>query len=335
MRLVCCLLLCMNVVLAAVPVQPRPSPLRRAEEFPFFNYLKGRTPKAALVAYSPTDYDPRPASRRSPAKESLAADLAALRPAFDGLILYGYDADLTPDIVAEAQRQGYRAVVLGIWDVTSATELAGTATLVKQYRQKLALAVCIGNEGLQFGRYTLADLKNAESKLREMLGGSWPAPYCTSEPWGQYQQATVRDFGLFLAPNIHPWFDRQGSEPAAAARWVRGRALALAAKVSKLVLVKETGWPQGGATATTPESQKAFWAAYTQGARLVSTPKRNGRAFFGAAFEAYMLRWKAEASGLPVEEFWGLLTNPARQPSPAFSVWRDLRRPDKRRIAGK
>ena len=100
----------------------------------------------------------RPPAGAYPADE-LRADLTALRPAFDGLVLYGFDATLTPGIVEQAATLGYRAVLLGIWDPKSEAEVAGVADLVRRYRDRLALAVCIGNEGINDNRYTIEDLE--------------------------------------------------------------------------------------------------------------------------------------------------------------------------------
>src|SRR5262249_42326598 len=103
------------------------SPVPGAGDRPFLDYLSKPQPRAALVCYSPTNHDPRPGPhRRVPPRESLRKDLEALRTAFDGLILYGFDKDVTPVLLAEAARLKYRAVLLGIWDPRLAAERAGT-----------------------------------------------------------------------------------------------------------------------------------------------------------------------------------------------------------------
>jgi exo-beta-1,3-glucanase (GH17 family) len=290
---------------------------------PFFTYIETVAVAPALVAFNPTQYDPRPgATRTIPSLASVQADLAALRPAFDGLILYAYDPEVTPTIVAESARQGFRAVLLGIWEPTSATELTGTVALIQQYYGTLALAVCIGNEGLTFTRYTLRDLQTAADRLKASLGPDVPVPFTTSEPFDQYDQTALQQFGDFLAPNIHTVFTQPAQAAAAAAAWVRERAHALATSTGRRVLVKETGMPHGGAPQFTPATQQAFWAAYVKGERVVRIP--GGWVAYNAAFEAVDLPWKAALTHIPLEEAWGLLST-ERQPYPAFFVWTQLR----------
>src|SRR6266478_5245532 len=108
-------------------------------ESSFFSYLHDPSSRSSLIAFSPTHHDPRPGKdHRIPSRQSLRDDLQALRPAFDGLVLYGYDRQITPIILDEAKRLGYRAVLLGIWDPMSKDEIADIAQLVHQYQQQLA-----------------------------------------------------------------------------------------------------------------------------------------------------------------------------------------------------
>src|SRR4051794_18125188 len=100
----------------------------------FLAYLREGTPPAALVAYSPTNHDPRPAPHRKvPPRDSVRKDLDALARAFDGLILSGPDKEVAPAVRAEAARLGFRAVLLGVWDPRSEAELAGVAGLVRRH----------------------------------------------------------------------------------------------------------------------------------------------------------------------------------------------------------
>jgi len=248
--------------------------------------------------------------------------LQALRPGFDGLILYGYSSEDTPVILDEARRLGYRAVLLGIWDPKSSDEIAGTAQLVRRYHPQLALGVCVGNEGIAFDRYTLADVREGINSLRSLLPGTL-APLCTSEPIDQYVDANLRNTGDFLCPNIHFIFEHRGKSPADGAHWVRGLAMSLAGSAHKPVLVKETGMPHGGDDYFSPEAQRAFWASYVSAGRLARTQDSYGVWIsYAAAFEAFDLHWKAEQSKMAIEERWGLLTAD-RKPFPAFFVWQE------------
>ncbi|MBY0514972.1 MAG: exo-beta-1,3-glucanase [Gemmataceae bacterium] len=310
-----------RVLLAAAVVLAFASAGRAAEpdkRFPLFAYLTG-APAPSMVAYVPSELDPRQdANNRRLATSSLRADLEALRPAFDGLVLYGYHEAATPRIVAVAKELKYRAVLLAIWDPKSAAEQDGVAALARLHEADLALGVIVGNEGVTFKRYEAADLPVAAARLRATLPKT--VPLTMSEPLFQYKEAFAREFGDFLAPNIHPVFDQKDLAPAEAAAWARAEAAKLAKAANKPVLVKETGMPHAGTREGkkySPESQAAFWAAYLKPGRLADGPPW---AFYGVAFEAFDVPWKAAESRLEIEASWGLL-DPKRKPHPAFDVW--------------
>jgi exo-beta-1,3-glucanase (GH17 family) len=274
-----------------------------------------------MVAYTPSELDPRnPANQDKLATSSMRADLVALRPHFDGLVLYGYNEASTPRLVAVAKDLKYRAVLLAIWDPKSAAETDGVAELAKMYQTDLAIGVIVGNEGLTFKRYEQEDLTIAAARLRGKLPKT--VPLTTSEPLVGYDQAFVREFGDFLCPNIHPVFDREKLGPKEAAAWAREQALALAVKSKKPTVLKETGFPHAGKPAYTPETQKAYWSAYLEPGVLAVPPgEKEIWVSHAVAFEAFDLPWKAEASGLPIEASWGLLS-PKREPYPVLSLWK-------------
>jgi exo-beta-1,3-glucanase (GH17 family) len=282
---------------------------------PFLAYLQSERP--ALVAFNPSRYDPRLSPAGAYPADELQADLTTLRPAFDGLILYGFDVALTPGIAEQAADLGYRAVLLGIWNPKSDAEVAGVADLVRRYRDRLALAVCIGNEGINDNRYTIEHLERARDRLSALAGTG--VSVTTSEPAGDYGWPPLRNFGDLLAPNIHPAIDREALSPAAAVAWVRGRAQAIARVSGKPVLVKETGLPNGGG-AHSPERQRAFWAEWLAQGELMPSDVPRAFVSFAAAFEAFDAPWKAVQLENPMEGHWGLLSA-ERQPYPAFKAW--------------
>lgn len=292
--------------------------------FPLFNYLTGhKTP--TMVAYSPSELDPRsPKNHEALTTNSIEADLAALRPIFDGLILYGHNKASTPRIVQTAKKQAFRAVMLGIWNPNSKEEIEGVASLVNQYHNSLALGVIIGNEGILFKRYKPSDLNKAANTLLGKIPQS--VPITTSEPlFISLQSGFVCSFGDFMAVNIHPVWDRKDLKAEAAALWTREQALKLAVKAKKPVLVKETGFPHGGRESFSLKAQQDFWSTYLQKG-VLARPLEHKEiwVFHGVAFEAFDLPWKALDSGIAIEKSWGLFSTPDRIPHPAASVWRDI-----------
>ncbi len=310
------------IVLAmlSVPARADGSPDKR---FPLFASLTG-SPTAMLVTYTPSELDPRQeANQARLATSSIRGDLEALRPAFDGLVLYGYHEACTPRILAVAKDLKFRIVLLGIWNPKSAAECDGVAELARQYENDFVLGVLVGNEGITFKRYEPEDLTIAAARLRPKLPKS--VPLGTSEPFPAYQAEFVRRFGDFLAPNIHPVFDRPELAAKEAAAWAREQAAGLARQAKKPVILKETGFPHDGKEVYTPATQKAFWAEYLKpGVVARPTDEAEVWAFYGVAFEAFDLPWKSEESKLPIEKSWGLLS-PKREPYPALAVWQAVK----------
>ncbi|MCA9472157.1 MAG: hypothetical protein MRJ96_15230 [Nitrospirales bacterium] len=292
---------------------------------PFFSYLTDAKRPPVLIDYSPSDFDPRHGENfHLPSPLSIEKDLLALRSVFDGLVVYSYHPRVTPIILEKAKSLGFRAVILGIWGARSTREIQGVITLVHQYADEMALAICLGNEGLYFHRYTMDDLVLAKNFLQMQLGPDLSVPITTSEPMSQYRDVALYRFGDFLAPNIHPVWEKPALPPKDAVFWTRNQAIGLMEKAHKPVLVKETGFPQAGERHFTPQSQKKFWDMYLKEKRLVySQVDSQVWVSFATSFEAFSLPWKAEQSGQPVESAWGLM-NKERVPYPAFYTWSNL-----------
>ena len=177
----------------------------------------------------------------------------------------------------------------------------------------------LGNEGLTFHRYEADDLQIGLKRLRFRLPPT--VPVGTSEPLVGYQQKVVRTFGDFLAPNIHPVFDRKELGPAEAAGWAREQAAKIAVETGKPVLLKETGFPHAGQAMYSPDSQRDFWAAYIKPGIVRTTDAPDAWVFHGVAFEAFDLPWKSEESKLEIEKSWGIMSA-QRKPYPAFEAWK-------------
>ena len=296
----------------------------------FFSYLTGQEVAPSLIAFNPSGFDPRkPLEVNEASLAGLREDLGVLKAAFNGLILYEVLPVLTDAIMDVAYGHGFKAVLLGIWNPISEEEVSSTAQLIRKYREKLALAVVIGNEGLIDNRYTIEDVQRAALRLKALIPADVAVPVTTSEPIGEYGWKPLREFGEFLAPNIHPAIDQEGIDPAAGAAWVKERAIALASAAKKPILVKETGLPNGGALSYTPETQLLFWKAYLQDGRLIRVNAVNTWISLAAFFEAFDTPWKAEKTGMPIEGHWGFL-DIKRKPYPVFEYLKnDSRRASK------
>ncbi len=295
---------------------------RNAAPRSFYAYLHDPSNQPTAIAYTPLGFNPTDTEPGGwPSSESIGQDLAVLRLGFDGLILRRFDSRITSTIVREAVYADYQAILLGIWDPRSHDEITGVANLIKTYGKAIALAVCVGNEGLAFNRYTLADVTLGIQQIRDLVGVAFPVPCCTSEPLWQYVQPGLQDVGDFLAPNIHPIFYRPDLPPSGAALWSREQALWLAQLARKPVLVKETGFPRAGAPSYSPEAQRRFWQAYTMDPHLTWLSEQPPVWIsYAAAFDAFDQPVTVQQSLLPIEHAWGVLDH-TRTPFPAFSIW--------------
>src|SRR5947207_1799927 len=112
--------------------------------FPLFAYLTGQ-PAATMIAFTPSQLDPRQeVNQRRLTTSSIRADLEALRPAFDGLVLYGYHEAGTPRVLAVAKDLKYRVVLLAVWDPKSTAEVDGVSAAAKLHADDFALGVLVG-----------------------------------------------------------------------------------------------------------------------------------------------------------------------------------------------
>ena len=298
--------------------------IAEAENTAFYDYLHQANPLPAMIAYNPSNINPdKPQLSVEQMTEKVHSDLNCLRSGFDGLVLYSYSPDITPIVIDQANSLGYRGILLGIWDVKSKQEISGVLELIRKYNRKLAFAVVVGNEGINDNRYSLEDVKATGTMLSETGLAKMNIPMTTSEPMSRYGLVELRNFGDFLAPNIHPLFDRADLGPKEAVNWVHSRADALAKIAKKPVFVKETGLPNGGNPNNTPEQQYEFWSTWHDKGSITNlTNIPNLWISFAAIFEAFDSPWKAVKSGNPVEGRWGLL-NEKLQKYPAFDVFSD------------
>lgn len=299
-------------------------------DLPFVQLLKASGMR--FVSYSPTNFNPNRTSAegpllQTPSSQSITNDLIVLRPAFNGLILYGTQTDpigdghqLVPWIVEEARRLGYRAIVLGIWDPQDNAEVDAAAALVTQHASDpdlFAVAVCIGNEGILRGEYTMSDLGSARSRLQSQIGAI-QLPIVTSEDLARYTTVPqLQAWGTFLFPIIVPHWNQPSLGPADAAAWVRQAGAALADQAVMTVFVKEAGFPSGGAAQYTPETQRQFFEAYLAGPPYVDSAQFAGVfTAYTSVLEAYDQYWKTS----PDFTTWGLLGSD-RALKPAFKTF--------------
>ena len=299
--------LCASAAVLAAPVCAR-----QAAVAPQLARLTQVMASGRYVAYQPTQIRVinGVASRADVA--GITADLTVLRPRFDGLITYsvGSGADRVVDVAA---RLGFRAVILGIWNIDDEQELSLARAAIARHPQ-LVVGLSLGNERVLAGT---TDMKQLAQRLQRMRTRLPALPLTSTEPfhlWLQAAAVPVLRNADFLLANVHPafqpWF--QEADDLNAARFVVNVTAQLSAQFCGPVLIKETGVPTAPADmGFTAKRQASFY----QSLKNQLTPDER-RAF--AWFSAFDAPWRVydshpTAGPQPQEGSWGLYTED-RQP---------------------
>ena len=272
--------------------------------------LANEIQQSRFIAYTARSFSIDGGKVRAASEAGIREDLTLLRPFFNGLITYSATSgmEVVPQIAHEL---GFRAVILGIWDPLSETELINVIHAATKY-PALIEGIIVGNEGLFTKRYLPQDVEKAMQRIKKELPGM---AVTTSEPFFLYFE---KEYSLFfnnqdlLMPNIHPVFEKWFSPntPAQGVNMVIDVAEKFTTTFNKPLLIKETGLP-GYPKHVGPnnkgfsqERQALFWSDLLK--RFPFTPSRSF-----ACFEAFDAPWKPEemATTLPGdhsnEAFWG------------------------------
>jgi len=285
--------------------------------------LRDAMAQARFVAYQPTALHVVDGNATQASEQSIAEDLTVLRSRFDGLITYGalHGAERIPDVAA---RMGYRAVIVGVWDVASEQEL-GNAIAAWRRHPQLVVGLSLGNEVVFGKRADFGTLAGVLANVRTKAPG---LALATTEPFHLLLEAdAIPVFAKsdFLLANVHPvfepWFASATAETAA--QFVVNVVDLLAAAYCGPVLVKETGAPTAPKEAGYSESRQANFYARL---RELFAPTAT-RAF--AYFSAFDAPWRVADSHPvpgphPEEGHWGLYDE-ARRPKAVVSVIPPLR----------
>lgn len=266
------------------------------------------------IAYQPTSLQVINGQLTQADEKSIEADLRVLRPRFDGIITYGSvnGAEKIPDIAA---RLGYRSVIMGIWDITSAQERANVIAAAKRNPQ-LVSGVSVGNEVVFGKRASYQAVASAMATFRKLAPD---IAVSTTEPFHMFLAPEAKVlFGQmdFLLANVHPVFEAwfRTAPDANAAQFVTNIVDMLAGVYCGPVLVKETGVPTAPADeGYVPQRQASFYAALADRFK----PERM-RAF--AWFSAFDAPWRVDDAHPvpghhPEEAHWGLYDE-KRNPKP-------------------
>ena len=235
------------------------------------------------VGYAPTGMNPHHGVAATPS--AIHQDLAVLRKyGFTGLISYGAAGGLCQVLVAQAEAQHFKGLIIGVWDPTSREEVAAARSVAMS---PIVLGYCVGNEGLE-KRYSLEELERTIQELREATG----KPVTTTEEIDDYADGKLLQLGDWVFPNAHPYWHAHRS-PDVAVRWTQNAFNELQNRTDRFVWFKEVGLPTAGGphSVLTETAQDEYYSD------LAKTPVRF------VYFEAFDQPWKTHE---PVEPHWGL-----------------------------
>jgi glucan 1,3-beta-glucosidase len=283
---------------------------------PTLTRLEAAMANDRFVSYNPTELKIIDGTITKASKESVRADLTALRPYFNALITYSArdGNEYVADIAAEL---GYKALIIGLWTPADPEEVRNAIAMANAHPD-LVVGLSLGNEIILGKRGTWQQLGQYLTLMRARL----PAmPLTVSEPFAQFldsDSADVRDSLDFMLVNIHPIFEKwfASAGPANWADFVVKVTAKLANAYCGPILVKETGVPSGPiAQGYELAKQSAFWRALEQQMKPASA-----HAF--AYFSAFDAPWRVSdfnpmGGNHPEEAYWGLFTE-TRDPKPVI-----------------
>jgi exo-beta-1,3-glucanase (GH17 family) len=312
-------LLVLFIVLARASAFAGPVCQERADAMPDLRRLEDVMITGRFVAYDPTSLQFVNGQATHADEASMLEDLKVLRSRFDGLITYtsANGADKVADVAAKL---GYRALIMGVYDIASREELDNALAAAKRHPE-LVVGLSIGNEVAFSKRATLDQIVSAVMAVRRRA----PAlALTTTEPFHIFLQPAAEPLLSqldFMLVNVHPiyesWFRFIVDENAA--DFVVQAVDKLAEVYCGPILVKETGEPTApGQAGYTPTRQALFYDALYR-----KFPSTRARAF--AYFCAFDAPWRVN-DGLvlgihpgPEDSHWGIYDE-KRRPKPVVNV---------------
>jgi exo-beta-1,3-glucanase (GH17 family) len=294
----------------------------RKQTPPDVTQLKDAMSRGRFVSYQPTSLKIVGGRATLASEADIADDLMVLRKRFDGLITYSAlnGAERIPDVAAT---MGFRAVIVGVWDISNQEEIANAIAAWRRHPD-LVVGISLGNEIVFGKRGSFESIRRALAAVRAEAGG---VPLTTSEPFHLfYDDDAAPTLGQidFMLVNVHPvfqpWFAQAPTENAA--RFVVNVVDRLAQIYCGPILVKETGEPTAPAAAGYSPSRQADFYRILRNV-FASTPTR---AF--AYFAAFDAPWRVDDSHPvpgyhPEEGHWGLYDD-ARKPKAVVATIPEL-----------
>ncbi|SCU80335.1 LAME_0B02652g1_1 [Lachancea meyersii CBS 8951] len=252
---------------------------------------------AAGIAYSPYQKD-----GQCKTLQMVQTDLAQIQ-SFGIIRTYATDCDVLTNLKASLGPS--QKIMVGIWDLNKISESVSAISAAFGDDFSTVYAVSVGNELVNAGEATVADIQNAVTSARSQLGAiGYTGPVVNVDTLvavvANPELCAVSDF---LAVNSHPYWDGN-VDPSNCGSWLQQQIANLQSKCGseKPILVTETGWPSQG------DSNGNCWPSQTN----METCVKSITGALGSQvllFTTYNDYWK-NPGPQNVEQHWGLFGDP-------------------------
>ncbi|EGW34870.1 uncharacterized protein SPAPADRAFT_57962 [Spathaspora passalidarum NRRL Y-27907] len=263
---------------------------------------------AAAVGSKGITYSPYTKTDQCKSASDVASDIAKLSN-FDVIRLYSTDCSGIENVLSAMS--SHQQLFLGVWNVDSVQgELQDIVTAISGSSRGWSAVhtIAIGNERVNAGAATVADIQNAVSQSRVFLKQNAPqytGPIVSVDTLvavvGNPALCEVSDY---LAVNSHPYWDG-GVQPENSGPWLQQQIANLqnVCGKDKQVLITETGWPTQGDT-----FGSCVPSVPNQVAAIKSIVNSLGSQVI--MFTMYNDYWK-DPGPYNVEQHWGIFGDPA------------------------
>ncbi|KAK9794277.1 putative Cell wall glucanase [Seiridium cardinale] len=285
------------------PVATKPEPTSSAAPASPTSATGGSSSNLHGVTYSPYK-----GTGGCKSASEVDADFAVFGSDHGVIRLYGVDCDQVASAYAAAKKYGNK-LFLGIFDINSVRSAVSTMAAGVNNDWSIVDTVSVGNELVNNGVKSPAQVIAAVKEAREALGGAgYQGPVVTVDTFvAAINHPELCDESDYCAVNVHPFFDpNTGADQAGSFVTTQiERIRAKLANPSKRIVVTETGWPWDG------HPNGAAVPGKDNQAQAISSIKSSfsGNPADCILFTAFNDMWKKPAAGtFYAEQFWVIAT---------------------------
>ena len=249
---------------------------------------------ALWVAYEPAGYDPYAVPRTYGTLEQIGTELETLRSAgVTGIITFSSEAILA-EIPRLSKRIGFRGVVMGIYDVSSKSELQAAFAA-----RDFVDAYCVGHMFTDTNALSEQEILDAIGWLRDRTR----KPLSTTlRPSGYSAFRALADAADWFFPDVHGnWYNNAsgGDVLTQTKAFVSELAQLQREFPEKPILLKMISLPSEGVPGATTREQYQFFRSVVEYTKSdVGFPER----IYPSYFSAYDLSWKKPSKKWPAGE---------------------------------